>query len=184
ALAGLPSLFIVGAKGIYAMRFAGVVVNGALIALGLFLLARYHPRRSTLVGALVALAPMVLFLTSVVNASGLETASRFPVWCAGLCVIEQRPVPPSLAIWAALALVVFVLARPLSPLYAIIILVVLGFFAGWRRSRDLLRDASVRLVAWAGVVALVIAGVSLAVLGSEPLHGFPERPRLDLPAEI
>jgi Predicted membrane protein (DUF2142) len=183
-IAGLPSLFLVGAPGIYAMRFAGVVVNGALVALGLFLLIRYHPRRSTLVGALVALAPMVLFLTSVVNPSGLETAAGFAVWCAGLCIVEQRLVPRSLAIWAALALVIFILARPLSPLYAAIIVVVLGFFAGWRRSRDLLRDACLRAVAWAGAVAAVVAGASLAVLGSPPLLGYPEQPRLRLLAEV
>jgi hypothetical protein len=180
ALVGLPSLVLAGAPGIYAMRFAGAIVNGALLALGLFLLARYHPRRSTLVGAMVALAPMVLFMTSVVNASGLETAAGFAVWCAGLCVIEQARVQRSLAVWAAVALVILILARPLSPLYAGIMVVVLGFFAGWRTSRDLLRDAYVRAVAWTGAVAVAVAGVSLAVLGSPPLLGYPERPRLDL----
>jgi hypothetical protein len=183
-LTGLPSLFIIGAPGVYAMRFAGGLVNAALIALGLFLLTRYHPRRSTLVGALVALAPMVLFMTGVVNPSGLETAAAFAVWCAGLCIIEQRPVPRSLGVWAALTLIVLILARPLSPLYAGIIVVVLGFFAGWRRSRDLLRDAYVRVVAWAAAVAVVVAGVSLAVLGSPALLGSPERPKLGLLSEI
>jgi hypothetical protein len=180
ALTGLPSLFVTGARGLYAMRFAGTLVNAALIALGLFLLARYHPSRWTLLGALVALAPMVLFLTSVINSSGIEIAAGFATWCAGLCLVEQTPVPRTLAVAAAIALVIFILARPITPVYAGVVVIVLGFFAGWRRIRALLRDPTLRVVGAAGGLALVVAGIFLAVDGYPPLLGYPVQPRVGL----
>ena len=113
-LVGIPSLVARGTNAVYAMRMLGTLINGALIALGLFLLVRYHPRRGPLVGVLVALSPMVFFVTSVLNSSGMEIASAFAAWCGGLCVIEYRRVPAGLAGWTSLAFVVLYLAADQS----------------------------------------------------------------------
>lgn len=69
---GIPTLFSVGSGAIYGIQFEAAVLDAALLALGLFLLARYHPRRFVLVGAMVALTPQVLFVCAIVNSSGLE----------------------------------------------------------------------------------------------------------------
>ena len=80
-IVGWPTLFTTGHTALYGERIASVLLNSALIALGLFLLARYH-HRQLLVGALVAMAPMVLFISAVVSSSGTETAAGFArvVW--------------------------------------------------------------------------------------------------------
>ena len=69
-MVGIPSLFLAGDSAVYAMRLVGDLVNAALVALGISLLLRYHPRRTVLVGVLIALSPMVLFLMAVVSSSG------------------------------------------------------------------------------------------------------------------
>ncbi len=94
AIVGLPSLFLNGPSALYAMRLMGTVLDAALIALGIWLLLRYHPRQTPLLGALIALSPMALFVMAVVNSSGLEIAAGFASWCGALCVIEYRFVPP------------------------------------------------------------------------------------------
>ena len=184
ALVGLPSLAFDGVKGVLSMRFASVVLNGALLALGLYLLARYHPRRLPLVGALVALSPMVLFITSVVNASGLETTAGFAAWCGGVCVVELDEVPRMLAALTALSFAVLVLTRPISPLYAVVVIGVLALLAGRRRIVALSRDRSVRLAGLAVVGAVVVAGVLLGIGGTPSLLGFPHKPRLSTSGEI
>jgi hypothetical protein len=138
-LVGVPSLVLTGAHAVYAMRFASVVISAGLIALGLFLLGRYHPRRLPLAASLVALTPMVLFLSGVVDSSGMEITAGFAAWCGGLCVVETETVPRALAIWTSLSFAVFILSRPLSPASAAVIVVVLATLAGWRRTRALLR---------------------------------------------
>src|SRR6185437_3331059 len=72
---GLPSLLVSGNAAIYTMRVTGDVLNAVLIAIGIWLLFRYYPRRTPLIGVLVALSPMVLFMMSVLNDSGLEIAA-------------------------------------------------------------------------------------------------------------
>ena len=74
-IVGVPTLLATGSGALYGVRFSGALVDAALIALGLFLLARYHPRRLPLLGAMIALSPMVLFVTAVVNSEGVITRS-------------------------------------------------------------------------------------------------------------
>ena len=123
---GIPSLFLSGASALYAMRLVSCLLNAGLVALGISLLIRYYPRRTPLVGVLIALSPMVLFLMAVVTSSGLEISSGFATWCGALCIVEHPQLPRALAIWTAVAAVVLVLSRPTSPLDAGIITVVVG----------------------------------------------------------
>jgi len=178
AWVGLPSLPLTGRSALYAMRLTSALANASLLALGVYLLARYHPRRFPLVGALVALTPMVLFLSGVVNASGLEITAAFASWCAGLCVIESREIPRTLAVWTSLAFAVFILSRPISPVNAAAVLVVLAALAGWRRLRTL--TATPRALPIGGIIlgAGVVAGISLVVGGSPSLLGRPLHPAL------
>ena len=148
------------------------LLNAALVALGISLLIRYHPRRTPLVGVLLALSPMVLFLMAVVSSSGLEISAGFATWCGGLCVVEHLQIPRALAIWTALAAVVLVLSRPTSPLDAVIIAVVLAFLVGWHGMRQRLNSGLV--VLWSPVlVAAIVAGGLLVAVGSPRLTGAP-----------
>ncbi len=165
--AGLPSLVLSGTGAAYAMRSLALLLNAGLLVLGLALLLRYHPRRLPLVGALVALTPMVLFLASVLNTSGLETSAAFAAWCGGLCLVARDDVPVRLAVWTSLAFVLFIWSRPISPVNAGIVLVVLAVLAGRSRLRALAASTGARLLAAAVVVAVAVAGV-LAVVGGTP----------------
>ena len=169
-LVGIPSLFLSGTSAVYAMRGTGDLLNAALVALGISLLARYHPRRTPFIGVLIALSPMTLFFMAVVNSSGLEVAAGFTAWCGGLCVVEHPNVPRGLAIWTAVAVAVLVLSRPTSPLDALIIAVVLSFFVGWRGLGARL-NPSLRPLWLPVAVAVAAAGILLLVEGTPHLAG-------------
>ena len=86
---GVPSLLLSGTVGLYIMRTTGDALNAGLIALGIYLLLRYFPRRTSLIGVLLALSPMVLFMMAVLNSSGFEIAAGFATWCGGLCMVTH-----------------------------------------------------------------------------------------------
>lgn len=167
---GLPTLALSGPAAVYGMRVVSGLVNAALVALGMYLLLRYHPRRTPMVGALVALTPMALFILAVVNSSGLELAAGFATWCGWLCVIEHPTVPRALAAWTSIATVLLILARPTSPLDAVIVAIVLAALLGWRGLRTRF-DSSTRPLWISALAALVVAGVVLLVFGTPHLLG-------------
>jgi hypothetical protein len=167
---GAPSSFLSGPSALYAMRLVSSLLNAGLVALGISLLVRYHPRRTPLIGVLIALSPMVLFLMAVVSSSGLEISSGFATWCGGLCIVEHPQLPRALAIWTAVAAVLLVLSRPTSPLDAAIITVVLALLIGWRGLRQRLNPSLVPL--WSPVlVAVIVAGGFFVIFGSPHLIG-------------
>ena len=182
ALVGIPSLLTTGARALYSMRLVAMLINSSLIALGLYLLTRYHPRRGRLMaGVLVALSPMVFFLSSVLNTSGMEIAAGFAAWCAGLCVIERGRLPTALAVWTAVSFAVLILSRPISPIYAAVIILTLGILSGWSRSKELLRDRSTLPIRVSIIGALIAFGVPMIIGGFPPYWGaFPKQFRLSL----
>ncbi len=169
-IVGLPSLFQVGAPAVYAMRLTGDLLDAALVALGIYLILRYHPRRMLLIGVLIALSPMALFIMAVVNSSGLEIAAGFATWCAGLCVIEYPVVPRALAVWTSIAAAMLILARPTSPADALIIGVVLMTLVGWRGLGRRL-NRSLRPIWIPVAAATATAGIFLLVDGRPGLLG-------------
>jgi Predicted membrane protein (DUF2142) len=170
-IVGLPTLLSVGSGALHAMQYTGALLDAALIALGLYLLARYHPRRLPLLGALIALTPMVLFMSGVVNSSGLEIAAAFATWCGGLCVAVRSEVPWGLAVLTALSLVLLILSRPISPVNATVMVVVLAAFVGWGRTRALLGKRSLRAIWISALFATMTAGVYILVVGLPSLDG-------------
>jgi hypothetical protein len=179
-IVGVPSVFATGRGGQYGIRFAGVLLDSALVALGLFLLARYHPRRLPLLGAMVALSPMVLFVAAVVSSSGMETAAAFAAWCGGLCVVQRTEIPRMLAVLTSVSFVVLILSRPVSPYNAAVIIAVSAAFAGLARSRGLIRQRSFRPIWISVLAAMVVAGAYLLVVGTPSLLGSPQKPPLSL----
>jgi hypothetical protein len=183
-IVGLPSLLGTGGGAQWGMRFTGVLLDSALLALGLFLLARYHPRRLPLLASMVALSPMVLFLTSVVSSSGIEIAAGFAAWCGGLCVVERARIPPMLAVLTGLSFIALILSRPISLYNAAVIAVALALLLGWTRSRKLLRKPSFRPIWVLTIASAVLAGCYLLVVGDPYLEGLPKTPPLNLIGSI
>jgi Predicted membrane protein (DUF2142) len=175
-LVGWPSALWTGARALYLMRFVGALVNAAFLGLGVALLARYHPKRLPLLGALVALTPMVFFVSSVINSSGLEIASAFAAWCGGLCIVARSGLPRLLIICTSISFAVLILSRPISPVNALIIVAVLSMLVEGPRLRTLAHDKGVRKVLGTMVAAGAIAVGALAVGGLPVLTGVKTRP--------
>lgn len=174
-IVGSATSVATGTGALYGARFLAVVLDSALIALGLYLLARYH-RRSALVGALIALTPTVLFFGSVVNSSGMEISAGFAAWCGGLCIVAAEEIPRPLIALTSLAFLALILCRPTSWVTALVILVVLGVLSGWHRVRErahVLRPLWVTLI-----VALAIAACFLLIGGTPSLLGIAAHPPL------
>ena len=132
----------------------------------------------------MALSPMVLFISAVVNSSGMETAAAFAAWCGGLCVVARTEIPRSLAALTSLSFFILVLSRPISPFNAAVIGAVLATLAGWGRSRELIRNRSVRPIwVWA-LVATMVTVVMYAVFGLPTLTGVPEKPPLSIVGSV
>jgi Predicted membrane protein (DUF2142) len=176
---GTVTLFLAGDSAVYAMRLVGDLVNAALVALGIALLLRYYPRRTVLVGVLIALSPMVLFLMAVVSSSGLEIASGFATWCGGICVVTYTKVPRTLALWTAVAAILLTLSRPTSPLDVVIIAITLVLLVGWSGLRRRL-NPSLRPLWMPLVGAFLVAAAFLLIGGPPRLTGAPLRHPADL----
>jgi Predicted membrane protein (DUF2142) len=183
AIVGWPTLIATGTGALYSVRFLGVLLDSVLIALGLYLLARYHCR-SVLVGALVALSPTALFVCSVANSNGMEIAAAFAAWCGGLCIVapEEAPAPTPLVAWTALAFVTLVLTRPTSPANALLILAVLGVLCGWRRCRELAN--TLRPLGAVIIGAVAVSACFLLVFGAPSPIGIGEHPPLSLASGV
>ena len=183
-IVGVPTLFSTGSGAQYGMRYTGALVDSVLIALGLFLLVRYHPRRLPLLGAMIALSPMVLFISAAVSSSGMETAAAFAAWCGGLCVVERTEIPRSLAAVTSLSFVVLILSRPISPINAAVIVLVLATSIGWDRSRALIRGRSCRSLWMSVSIATAVAGFFLVLFGFPTLTGPARMPALSFVSSV
>jgi hypothetical protein len=144
-IVGLPSLAVTTARGIYLMRLVSALLNAVLVSLALSAVVRWSAKPLLLVGVMAAATPLVWFLGGVVNPSGFEIAAALCLWTSGAILVLEHAAapPPGLVALVAGAFAVLVLARPLSPLWCAITVVVLAGAAGWRRVRALLANRSV-----------------------------------------
>ncbi len=157
---GVPSLWASGGRVLWWMRLGGDVVNAVLLTAAFLIAGRSTNSVWALVGVAAATTPMVLFLGSVVNPSGLEICSAVTLWSALLALTRspggQRS--PAVAIWAAASAVVFESTRGLSPVLMVLTVAAACAAAppGW--VRRLLRRRQVRIggavVAAFGVLAV------------------------------
>jgi Predicted membrane protein (DUF2142) len=162
----------------------GSLLDALFIAFGLFLLAQYHPRGLTLLGAMVALTPTVFFITGVVNSSGLETAAAFGAWCGGLCIALRPDNPRGLILLTSLSFAFLILSRPISPLNAGILLLVLATLIGWVQARERLLRPGLRPV-WGTIIGVTaVAGIFLLLAGAPSLLGGPVKPRLSIISSV
>ena len=115
---------------------------------------------------------MVFIFGSVVNPSGLEAAAAICVWTGGLIIVldwVENP-PTSLIAATAIAAIVLVLCRGLSPLWLAVIGVTLAALAP-RSLSVLIRSHCVRLAM--GVVTVVSAIAVVYILWAHTLSVYP-----------
>ncbi len=173
AVVGLPTLLWHSDVAVYFMRLLSGLMSALMLGLALAVASVWA--RSRLLVAAVALVatPLAVFLGSVVNPSGLEIASAICTWTAGLVLVldrAQRPGRP-LVVATVGAAIVFVLSRPLSPLWLGISALAMEALAPVSvlllvRQRAVQAGATVVVVATLGAVAFVLGAHSLAIYPS------------------
>jgi hypothetical protein len=142
-----------GSSAIYVMRFLGVLIASAFTATAITAVRRSRAPRVVAVGLAVAITPMVLFMSSVVNPSGLEISASLVVWVCGLILVfnARERVDRGLVTAVGIAGCALALARQLGPLWlGLVALTMLGVSNG-PALRNLARSSWVRL--WAALIA-------------------------------
>ncbi len=153
----------------------------ALPCIGFLLLAivlLWDGAAGSLLGLLAALTPMVLFVSSIINPSGLETASSI-AFAAAVLRISRTPTQVPRWIWAAFCVsaVVAILSWQAGPGFVALDLLLLAALLGrrgaatlWRHNRGAIGVAALALAA--ALVLFVIysswSGVSHSTFGIHP----------------
>jgi hypothetical protein len=94
--AGLPTLFLSGAKALYAMRFLTVLLVSALLASATCSALRMRRPKVALAGLGLAVTPMVLFFSGAVNPQGPEIAAAIAVWSSGYVLLAHLRTDPDM----------------------------------------------------------------------------------------
>ena len=166
-IVGFPSMFVKSVMGLYVMRLMSALVNAVFVSLALVTVALWSRRRLLFVGVMTGVTPMVWFLGGVVNPSGLEICVAICLWVSGLVLVTEHAdaPPPGLVAMVAFSAGVFMLVRPLSPLWVALIVVLLALAGGRRAVAALFASRRVRRT----IAPLVACGV-VAVWWIESEH--------------
>jgi hypothetical protein len=142
AVAGVPSLFSRGLFGAYVMRIWLVVICSSLFALAGALLWRRERHYWTLGGLVTALTPMVIFVSSTVNPSGVTTALAALIWASGISI--TRPTVGTRGITSRLTFmissVLFPLLRRDAFVWEVLILLIIVSTMSGSRMNELKKD--------------------------------------------
>lgn len=158
---GLPSLPFPSVAGTYLMRVAGAALCSALLATAFTSLLRLRGNRLVVLGGAVACTPAVLYFSATINNVGLEMSAALALVASGAALVRAPDPDRRLVTSTGLALVALILARGLSPGYALLTLAVLAFVAGPERRRLLARRRDVRVWGAVGLGGLAVSGVWL-----------------------
>ena len=124
-------------------------------------------------GAMAAATPTVWFFGSVVNPSGFEICAAIRLWSSGLVLaLEHADHPPAgLVVIMVTATAALLLARPPSPLWALVIAGLLALFGGRRAVMGIFRS---RFMRWS-IGPLVACGLFTVawVVSQYPLDLLP-----------
>jgi hypothetical protein len=172
AIVGVPSLAWHTDVADYLMRLVSGLLSALFLGLALALATVWSHSRLLVLAVAVAATPMVFIWGSVVNPSGLEIATAVCVWTGGLILVLDRSShpPPSLIAATAVAAIVMVLTRGLSPLWLAVIAVSLAALAP-RSLPVLIRQQNIRIAA--GAVALAGAAAVAYIIGAHALSVYP-----------
>ncbi|MDJ0337578.1 DUF2142 domain-containing protein [Cryobacterium sp. PH31-O1] len=132
AITGLPSLFLDGKVGFYAMRLVSAALSCLLLASMFQALALMTSRRWTAIAAAVAVTPMVLYLNAAVNPNSLEIAATGAVFANLALLLEQSGrarQSVTTTVWFTAAAALLANARGLSLVFllAAVVLAVMSY---------------------------------------------------------
>lgn len=158
ALVGWPSLVLEDEAAVFGMRLASAVLCSGVLAAGLAAMASRRRASWSFAAAAVCVTPMVAFLGSHVNVSGLEAAAAFALaaWLGAL-VEPGRRLPLGVAVsGVALSAVLLANTRSVGPLWLAVIAVVC--LLDGRIWPQLLRSWRF----WAGAALIAVGGAFAA----------------------
>jgi Predicted membrane protein (DUF2142) len=167
---GLVSLvYPPGVGTVYLMRFVGALMTGAFIATAMTALRRTAAPKLVAGGLLVAITPMVLFVSGTVNPSVPEIAASLALWVCGLVLVSEarERVDNRLVISVGISACVLVLSRQLGPLWLGLIALTICASTNRFTLRNLARSSLARL--WGGLVAACVLAQVGWVLVVKPL---------------
>jgi len=161
-LLAAPGLLTSGTDSVYLMRWLSVAASASLLALAVALSVVFAEGSLVLIGVIVAVSPLVLYLASVVEPSGLEISAGLCVWStiALLSVLPDRPPPRALLVAASASAAVLALSRASSPAWlACMAFVACCVLIPWSRLQSWWSERLVRrsLLAVVGACALALA---------------------------
>ncbi|HVX43242.1 MAG TPA: DUF2142 domain-containing protein [Mycobacteriales bacterium] len=168
-LVGLPSLVLHSPGVLYLMRLASAALGAAFLAMAFVSGAASRHGRGAVIGAALAITPMVVFLSAVLNPSGLEIAAALCFWVSALVLFTdpEHPARRGLILRAALGAAVFMQTRGLSPLLLAIAGIAVAIIAGWSTVVGLLRRRDIQIAL--GVLAVIGAGTLAWIFGARSL---------------
>lgn len=125
AIVGLPTLFLSGDVALYAMRFVNALLCATALAAMFMQLSLLARSRWAIVGGVVAITPMVLFLSGSINPNAIEVAGAGALFATLVAMV--RAPNPSRILWERAAITVLSVAllvnsRSISLLWIIVII--------------------------------------------------------------
>lgn len=165
---GWPTLILSGASAYWGVTVMAAIIDSTLLSLGLWAIINFG-RRAAILAWLVCLTPEVLYLAGSANDSGYEIAAAIAAWsCLSALVTYERP-PPRLVIMSTVATVSFVLARPASPAWVLVMLLSFAVVAGHTRLRHYLPQRTLQLGAGVVAASVLVSGAWRLYVGAPNL---------------
>jgi hypothetical protein len=147
-----------GAGTVYVMRFLTALMTGAFLATAITALRRATAPLLLAAGLLLAVTPMVLFMSSAVNPNGVEIGAAIALWVCGIVLVSdaRTHVDNRLVTAVGIAGCALALSRQLGPLWlGLIALAIVGVSSRGRLAR-LARSGWARV--WLVAVGACVVG--------------------------
>jgi hypothetical protein len=155
-IVGLPSLFITGDAGLYAMRIMSAILTSLLLA-GMILALRAQSRTVwPVVAGFVTATPMVFFLGGSTNVNGVEAAGAGAVAAIALLLVRTKMSNRQLWIWSillGLSVIGVTSGRTVALLWVVIAAIVALIVARPAKLLELVRKPAI----WVGLAIIVVA---------------------------
>ena len=174
-IVGLPSLFMTGAPGIYAMRIVSVVASALFYAAAFMSLGQLRKPKWPTVTAALGITPMVLFLSSGINPNSIEIAATLAAFCALLAVLDNSArIASMLPAIATVGVATAVLAntRSVSLVWLLIAVVTACLFYRWTDVKRLVLNRYVLAAIGVGAAGVVLGLVwTMVGMNAPPSSG-------------
>ena len=175
-LVGWPASVFPAPQSFYLMRLASAALVAAFTASAMQSALARRRSRLLLLGVLVSITPDVFSLGGSINPNGFEIAAAICFWATLLVLLTEPEASLNtthyrrLILRATISGSALALARPISPLFVILITATVLLLA----RRDLVKQLIRLRTTWAGIALLTLAGTVAGVwtITQEPNQDF------------